>query len=310
MDPTEAPTDGRCAPDGAAALGSDLAAFCHSVLTQGELAAKLAPPRAARGGPLPDPSPDRRADALPTPPPRPARAPGLTMAPGAPRLPRPRALGDAAARAACLARFAHHELQTVELFAWALLRWPALPPRLRRGWVGVLEDEQRHCRLYLARVADHGARFEDFHHSDYFWKQLPAIEAAPDGPRAFLAAVGLTLEQANLDFSGLYAEGFRAAGDEASARVCERVHEDEIGHVRLAYDWLRTLDPDAPDGAVAYRRAVPFPLSAARAKGRRFDDDARRRAGLDRALIEHVRGARSTQETAAAPPRGSRPSDP
>ena len=97
------------------------------------------------------------------------------------------------------------------------------------------------------------------------------------GPQAFLCAMGLTLEQANLDFSLVYRDAFRAAGDEESARACERVHEDEIRHVALASRWLRALSPEEEE-VDRYLAAVPFPLSAARAKARRFDAAARRRA--------------------------------
>ena len=42
----------------------------------------------------------------------------------------------------------------------------------------------------------------------------------------------------------------------------------------------------------AYLEAVPFPFAPTRAKGRAFDADARRRAGLSEAFIETVRTAR------------------
>jgi uncharacterized ferritin-like protein (DUF455 family) len=184
-----------------------------------------------------------------------------------------------------------------ELFAWALLRWPALPPELRRGWLGALRDEQKHCGLYLERLHALGSRLEDHVLSDYFWKHAPALAASPHGPRAFLSAMGLTLEQANLDFSLLYRDAFRAAGDEASALVCSVVHDDEVRHVALAARWLGRLSDPEQDETQRYNESVPFPLSAARAKGRRFDVAARRRAGLGEAFIDHVRSARSTQET-------------
>ena len=87
------------------------------------------------------------------------------------------------ARAECLARFAHHELMAVELFAWALLRWPMMPSPMRAGFVGVLAQEQVHCRLYLERLADqfaqsdrtaggHLARFHQFR------RQVVGIEHA------------------------------------------------------------------------------------------------------------------------------------
>jgi len=260
---------------------------CRAILEAPGLEAKLAPPP---DGLRDEVRPPHRVD-------RPAREPALALAAGAPPLPRPSQLGDREARAACLARFAHHELMTVELFAWALLRWPDLPADLRRGWLAILADEQRHCRLYLGRLAAHGSPLSRHPCSGYFWRQADAIAAAPAGPMAFLAAMGLTLEQANLDFTLLYRDGFREGGDEASARVCQAVHDDEIRHVAFARAWLLRLAPEAASDLDAYAAHVPFPLSPARAKGRRFDAEARRRAGLSDALIEAVRGARSSQET-------------
>jgi uncharacterized ferritin-like protein (DUF455 family) len=271
---------------------ASLRALCLLILESGGLEPKLTPPLGPDGALL--------ADSDPGPPlcvERPARAPGLEMRSGAARLPRPSELGNPVARAACLRRFAHHELQAVELFAWALLLWPELPSELRRGFAQALADEQRHCALYLERLRAHGAELADEPLSDYFWKHAPAIRSHPRGPLAFLAAMGLTFEQANLDFTLLYADGFRRAGDEASARVSERVHADEQRHVALAASWLARLAPAGEDQSLAYASSVPFPLEAARAKGRVFQADARRRAGLSESFIEHVRSARATQES-------------
>jgi len=277
-------------------------AFCLRVLESGDLASKLAPPVGVDGDPLPD-TPKGPAALIDAP----ARDPGLRMTGGAERLPRPGLLRDPEHRKQCLSRFAHHELMAVELFAWALLRWPELPGALRRGLLSALADEQRHCRLYLERLAAHGGRFDSDDHSDYFWRQAPAIAASPAGPRAFLAAMGLTLEQANLDFTLTYRDGFAEAGDQASADVCQIVHDEEIAHVALAARWMKRLDDsndeDAAGGDLGrYLEAVPFPLGAARAKGRRFEVAPRRRAGLSDELIEFVRRARSTQERGVVKP--------
>jgi uncharacterized ferritin-like protein (DUF455 family) len=270
---------------------TSLRAHCLAILRSGALEPKLAPPFGADGALLPD---LERGPALYVE--RPERAPELAMRAGAARLPRPGELADPKARALCLRRFAHHELQAVELFAWALLLWPELDTDLRRELALALADEQRHCRMYLDRLRAHGEELGDEPLSDYFWKHAPAIRAHPRGPLAFLAAMGLTLEQANLDFTALYAEGFRRGGDEASARVSERVHADERRHVALAAKWLARLAPG--EGEVeAYTSSVPFPLEASRAKSKSFRADARRAAGLSEALIEHVRGARATQES-------------
>src|SRR5262245_43714554 len=217
-DRSRAPSERACAMSARASLSD----FCRRLLESPALEAKLVSPRLANRA-LP---PDARS-AAPAPP-RPARAPGIAFERRAPALPRPGQLGSAAARAACLARFAHHELCAVELLAWALLRWPDAPAGLRRSWALVLEDEQRHCRAYLERLAAHGSRLEAHPASGYFWRVAELSGASAQGPRAFLAALGLTLEQGNLDFSALYADAFLAGGDRASAAVCRRVQRDEI----------------------------------------------------------------------------------
>ncbi|MGH7292234.1 MAG: DUF455 family protein, partial [Myxococcota bacterium] len=178
---------------------ASLRELCIQILACGELEAKLVAPfaPAERGGGLLPDSPVGEPLVFE----RPARAPGLELRSGAERLPRPVELGDPRARAACLRRFAHHELMAVELFAWALLLWPDAPAELRRGFALALADEQRHCRLYLERLRAHGGELADEPLSDYVWKHAAAIRAHPRGPAAFLAAIGLTLEQANLDFT-------------------------------------------------------------------------------------------------------------
>jgi uncharacterized ferritin-like protein (DUF455 family) len=260
--------------------------FCLGVLSEGSLEAKLSPPAAELAD---EPAPARTIE-------QPARDPEIALAEDTGRLPRPGELSDPKARARCLARFAHHELMAVEIFAWALLRWPELPAPLRRGFLHTLADEQVHCKLYMERLHAHGGRLADHSLSAYFWRHVPAIGASDSGPRAFLAAMGLTFEQANLDFSLLYRDAFREAGDEESARVCQRVHDEEVAHVRLASQWLRRLDPEGRDEIAAYDAAVPFPLGPSRAKGRRFALESRRSAGLGEAFIEYVRSARSPQE--------------
>ncbi len=261
--------------------------YCLQILESGDLVTKLDPPHAPDGSGLDDaePGPALYVD-------RPVRAPGLEMGPGSERLPRPGQLVDPVARADCLRRFAHHELMAVELFAWALLVWPQAPAALRRGWLNTLADEQRHCRLYLDRLRATGGDLSDEPLSDYFWKHASAMHESPRGPLAFLAALGLTLEQANLDFTLLYRDAFRAAGDEESARVAQQVHDEERAHVRLAARWLARLKRPDESEVQAYDDALPFPLCAARAKGRRFDVAARRASGLSEELIDHVRRAR------------------
>ncbi len=260
----------------------DVREYCLRILEGGDLESKLLPPV--------DLDDDASGPAVHVD--RPARAPGLRLRSGVGPLPKLKELAQEEARAVTLARFAHHELMAIELFAWALLRWPKMPKALRRGFLRTLAEEQEHLRLYLDRLGALGQSLEDHALSDYFWKLVPGIDAHPGGPRAFLCAMGLTLEQANLDFALLYRDAFRQAGDEETAAVLQRVHDDEIGHVKLAAVWLRRLEAPSISEVEAYERNVPFPLTAARAKGRRVSAESRRRAGLSAEMIAHVRAAR------------------
>ncbi|MEE2674834.1 MAG: DUF455 family protein [Myxococcota bacterium] len=271
--------------------------FCLHILEAGDLESKLALPEPGVFDRPPDP------ENAPRPPMRPKRTGGLEMRGGVEPLPKPHELQTPEARARCLARFAHHELMAVEMFAWAILRWPALPDRIERGLLGVLQDEQRHCRLYLDRLAAHGSKLEDHVLSDYFWKHVAAISDSAAGPAAFFSAMGLTVEQGNHAFAPRYSDAFREAGDTTSAAVCEQIHLDEIEHVRFAAGALRELSESAESSTdiELYERAAPFPLSAARAKGRRFDADARRQAGLSEEFIEYVRSARPPQKARSHP---------
>lgn len=264
-------------------------AFCAHLLQHGDLASKLLPPRGADQRLLPF---DEQEPA-PLLPDTPARDAALALGPSeeAERLPTLGQLTQATARATCLIRFAHHELQAIELFAWAVLRFPALPLPLRRGFLLVLEEEQIHLRLYVERLAALGQTLTGGL-SDYLWRHRARIESADDPALAFLCALGLTFEQANLDFAGMYRDAFRQVGDDETAAVLDRVHRDEIRHVRLALRWLNRLKRSDETSVQAYLRAVPFPLGLARAKGRRLDLVARRQAGLDDGFIQQLINAR------------------
>ena len=70
--------------------------------------------------------------------------------------------------------------------------------------------------------------------------------------------------------------------------------------MRLAVRWLARLKRPDESELAAYLRSVPFPLSPARAKGRRFDIQARRQAGLSDELIAHVAAAQPYRSAGAS----------
>lgn len=283
--------------------------LCRRILESGSLEEKLAPIGAetevAPGSDGPAPSSAGLVDPMREPLfiDRPTRTGSLQLHSTSERLPKLGELKDPSARAVCLERFGNHELMAVELFAWALLAYPDAPPALRRGLVHVLQEEQGHVRLYMKRLEEVGSGLGQSLLGDYFWQQVPGIRASSNGLVSFLCVMGLTLEQANLDFSLLYRDTFRRHGDDLSAQLLGQIHDDEIGHVRLASNWLRRLAEPGVSDVETYRKYVPFPLSAARAKGRHFHPGPRQKAGLSAEMIEFVREARPYPREKAAPVR-------
>ena len=247
--------------------------FARSIVTSETLAGKLVAPPADLV--LEDELPSLRLTA-------PGRPANLAIADSRrAKVPPIVGMRDPAQRARILHALANHELQAIELFAWALLAFPDAPLPFRRGLVAILADEQRHLALYCDRLAAHGAAFGDHLVTAHFWNKLDHLGT----PLAFVCAMGLTFENANLDFAGEYAAAARACGDTATADVLEQVHTDEIAHVHFGYVWLRRLSNDE-DTWRAYNANVQFPLGPRRARGATFDREARRRAGFDDAFID------------------------
>ena len=231
----------------------------------------------------------------------PGRPPELAIAAGRDaRVPPLAGMRDPRQRARILHALANHELQAIELFAWAVLAFPDTPVAFRRGLLAILADEQRHLGLYLDRLAALGARFGERPVTGHFWNKLDHLAS----PLGFVCTMCLTFENANLDFAGDYAAAARACGDDATAAAIERVHADEIRHVHFGWIWLRRLDAAAADGDgsdmwQAYLRNVRYPLGPRRARGARFDREARRRAGLDDAFIDALAAIEPTRPSGA-----------
>lgn len=259
--------------------------FARRVVLSRDLAEKLAPP--PPGLRLPrystEPSPPERLDA-------PGRPDNLAMAPRRDvSVPPIAGMGDPAQRARILHALANHELQAAELFAWALLAFADAPAGFRAGLLAICADEQRHCLAYAERARALGCALGDCPVTGHFWNKLERMAT----PLGFVCTMGLTFENANLDFTLEYAAAARAAGDDATADVMAMVHADEVDHVRFAWTWLGRLAPGEAAWDV-YTRVATHPLGPHRARGASFDEHARRKAGLDDDFIARL---------AAVPPR-------
>ncbi len=258
----------------------ELRDFARRVIESPRLDDKLAaPPRTTDANPAGDPPPSAPAReaslAIVTDPRRKRKVPSIEGMP------------DPAQRRRILHGLANHELQAVELFAWALLAFPAAPRAFRRGLLGILKEEQRHCRLYLARLAALGGRFGEEPLSGYFWSKARDWTT----PSRFVAAMCLTFESANLDHALDLADAARAARDPATARVLERVFADEVRHVRFGWRWLARFKDEHESTTAAWRRSLAFPLRPELARGPNFRADSRVLAGCDDEYVATLAGA-------------------
>jgi uncharacterized ferritin-like protein (DUF455 family) len=248
--------------------------FARTIVLTEDIDRKLTPP------------PGELTDAEPGPPFRPnapGRPPNLRFQTriGVPSL---EGMPDPAQRRRILHALANHELQAAELFAWALLAFPDTPPEFRRGLLHILEDEQRHTRMYIARMEDAGARFGDYPVNGYFWGKVETITT----PLRFLCAMSLTFENANLDHTEDYAEAARRAGDQKTAAVIDRVHLDEIEHVRFGWTWLQVFKKEDESAWDAFQANLTWPLRPAKARGPAFHREGREAAGLDPEFIRRL----------------------
>lgn len=258
----------------------ELREFALGILSRPSLEAKLAPLEGELTDDAPGPAVFWET---------PARPPELQIRTKKtrPRMPSEKALGDPKKRGLALHFFANHELQALEIMAFAILAYPGAPPAFRRGLLGTLRDEQRHLALYLERMAALGVRFGEIPVNDYFWSKTRALAT----PLHYLATLPLTFEGGNLDRAPRYEALFRAVGDEESAALMRRIFEDEIGHVRFGATWLRRLkDPSRSDFDV-FAEHLAWPLRPAKARGPTFCREARLAAGLDPDFVERLERA-------------------
>lgn len=230
------------------------------------------------------PPPPGPVSAAPGPwPAAPGRPPGLGLAPSGVKTPFPAlsTLDAPKARGQALHSFANHELLAIELMALALLRYSDVPDGFRQGLVRTIVEEQAHLKSYLARMANLEVNFGEQPLSGSFWRILAGVES----PLSFVAAMSLTLEQANLDYAVTYGAAFQQVGDAETAKVLQVIRDDEIRHVAHGVKWWAALGGGELDLG-SHRRALPAGLTLRRAKGLGFDRDGRRRAGLSEAYAD------------------------
>ncbi|ABD27591.1 protein of unknown function DUF455 [Novosphingobium aromaticivorans DSM 12444] len=185
--------------------------------------------------------------------------------------------GSERGRIALLHALAHIEFVAIDLALDAAGRFGAAMGRaFVDDWLSVAADESMHYALLARRLRTLGSFYGAMPAHDGLWDA--ARETAHD-VAARLAVVPMVLEARALDVTPMTVERFLAAGDERSARVLQRILDDEIRHVRFGTKHFSAVceirgesPPDAWKTLVAqhFRGAIKPP----------FNDSARRSAGL------------------------------
>lgn len=220
---------------------------------------------------------------------RPGRAPHLRFSDAATRrkLPPFHAHHKQAARCECLHRFAGHELLAIEILAYTLLAFPTAPKGYRSSLVTHIQEEQNHLSLYVARLQALGSDFGDYPLYRHFWAHTPALTS----PTHVVAFLNLTIEQANLDFAPMYRNSFLRADDIGSARLMQKILDDEILHVKRGYDWIRRWHGHDPEHLWdVWSNHLPPLMRYQQAKGFTVHEDSRYDAGLPPLWVEKLIG--------------------
>ena len=167
-----------------------------------------------------------------------------------------------AGRAALIHAVAHIEYSAIDLALDHALRFPGMPPRYYRDWIGVAIDEARHFRLLRVYLIDLGYDYGDFPVHDSLWEM--AEKTARDCLTR-MALVPRLLEARGLDATPPIQKKLAAAGDKIAVEILATILGDEEGHVALGDDWYRYLcaqqglEPEAMFRQLIRTHNAPWP---------------------------------------------------
>ncbi len=193
--------------------------------------------------------------------------------------------GSERGRIALLHALCHIEFVAIDLALDAAGRFgETMGRQFVSDWLSVAADEAMHFALLARRLKTLGSHYGAMPAHDGLWDA--ARETAHD-VAARLAVVPMVLEARGLDVTPVTIERFIAAGDDRSARILQRILDDEIRHVRFGTKHFESVchdrgetPPDLWKILVErhFRGAIKPP----------FNDSARRSAGLSCEMMAGV----------------------
>jgi uncharacterized ferritin-like protein (DUF455 family) len=146
--------------------------------------------------------------------------------------------GSARGRIAMLHALAHIEFVAIDLAFDLMGRFGSIFPKdFLDDWMRVGAEEAMHFALLDRRLRSLGSHYGAMPAHDGLWE---AAESTAHDALARLAIVPMVLEARGLDVTPMTIERFQDAGDGASARILERIMEDEIRHVAFGVRWFES----------------------------------------------------------------------
>jgi uncharacterized ferritin-like protein (DUF455 family) len=187
--------------------------------------------------------------------------------------------GSERSRIAMIHALAHIEFVAIDLAFDLVARFGAeFPAEFADDWLRVGADEAMHFALLARRLEELDSHYGALPAHDGLWEA--AIETAHD-VNARLAIVPMVLEARALDITPETVVRFRRFDDERTARMLERIVDDEIRHVAAGTKWfLWSMNRSGGNPQKIYQKLVRRHFRGAVKPP--FNDSARSQAGLTR----------------------------
>ncbi|KAH7049652.1 hypothetical protein BKA57DRAFT_460866 [Linnemannia elongata] len=110
-----------------------------------------------------------------------------------------------------------------------------MPNRFFDDFMQMACDESKHFKWLNERLESQGAHYGDLPVHASIW------DSCTDTARSALArmaVVHMTIESRGLDVNPATIARFSRSGDEDSAKMLQKVHEDEVTHVQIGHRWF------------------------------------------------------------------------
>ena len=197
--------------------------------------------------------------------------------------------GSERSRIAMIHALAHIEFIAIDLAFDMVARFGGdYPPEFAADWLKVGADEAMHFALLARRLEEQGSHYGALPAHDGLWQA--AIDTAYDCT-ARLAVVPMVLEARALDITPETIVRFRHFNDERTAKMLERIVDDEIRHVAAGTKWfLWSTDRAGGNPQECYKNLVRRHIHGAVKPP--FNDSARSQAGLTRDFYEGLAAER------------------